>query len=189
MNINENNEYFSNYLIENNYLKLKSKVKIIDCNSKLSLILLCEENQNIIVYNVNTKSIIKSFNVNYIINDNISNILSNVISISNLKLYDANFMINNCYLTDFNNHSNLINYNSNNLINYEFRGCKLFERNDIIILTLEKLIVFYSIYCDNILNYISYEQLEKKILIKAVVFDTKYLVVLTNDGKNKLYID
>ena len=83
--------------------------------------------------------------------------------IQNLKLQEL------CFLHNFENikgkdliSTSIINYNDNSTTIVGIKGLILYGRNDIIIFTLDKLIVFYSIYYDNIVNYIVFDQLEKK---------------------------
>lgn len=143
------------------YINLKVKVKILESHHRLPIFSFVDEENNIYVYLINEKQLLRGFNMQNINPDD-------------YKVKNIAFVYSE---------------NSKNQYENNFQGENLKSklpyllRDYLLMIVVEKSILFYNLFTRNIYCSITSENLEKKYPSKIEAIDDNYLIILTTDGK------
>jgi hypothetical protein len=145
-------------LITHEHLNLKTKVKLIDTYN--NWIAFYDSDHNIYLYDIGEHKVIRAFNtVQY---------TGEPISVKDLRFFNTNDrkFVNNYELNEVK----------------KVKGIPLNQRVNLLIITFEKFIYFYSYLTQSIIKTITSQDIEQKMPIKCDVFNSNYLFILTSDG-------
>jgi hypothetical protein len=145
---------FSEVLSIHDYINLKSKVKILDCHSSLPWIAFVDAEHNILVFDAIEKKPIRAFHLGE--------------AIKNIKFFNTR---DKHYIN---------NYDLNEI--KKIKGVPFTQRSHLLILVLEKSIVFYSVVNQTIVKTITIGEMENKQPLKCEVVNFMYAAILTIDG-------
>lgn len=163
-NVNFNQkQIYSEPIYVKSYINLRFKVKAIENHNKLPIFVFCDEEFNVYVYNILDNKILRGFNMQSISPDD-------------YKIKTVSFMY---FSSDKSKQEKFLLQEQNKKV----KGIPFLVRDYVIILILEKQILFYNIITRNVINSINFEQLGKKSPIKAENIDDDYLIILNSDGK------
>jgi hypothetical protein len=141
-------------------LLTKQKIKFLDVHQLLPLITFCDIENNIFIYDIVQKIPIRIFNM--------KNYYSFQLTMKDLKFFNCN--------------------DKKFVLNYELTEVKKIkaipfnQRNNIIIMTFEKHIFFYSFVTQNIVKIINTNELDNKLPIRCEVFNYAHMLILNSDG-------
>lgn len=141
-------------------IKNKGKVKFLDIHQNFPLAVFADEDNNILVIDVLDKKLIRVFNISHFIPDSI-------------LLKDLKFFV-------VNDKQFILNYDLNEI--KKIKGIPFQVRSHLLIITLEKQILFYSCITQSFIKTISHVELEQKLPVKVEVYNYLYLVIQTQDG-------
>ncbi len=158
--ITQNNLICSDLLVVHDFLQIRQKIKFLDTHSMFALIVFADIENNIYLYDVNQKIPIRIFNIR--------SYFTEQMNLKDLKFFCINDkkFIQNYELTQIK----------------KVKGIQFNARNNIIILTFEKSIIFYSFITQNIIKMITSNDLDQKLPVKCEVFNYSYLLILNNEG-------
>ena len=160
LSTNNSSSISSDLLYIHDSLKIKQKIKCLDTHQTLPLITFSDTENNIFIYDIVQKTPIRMFNMKYYYPDQLY--------IKDIKFFNCNDkkFITNYELTDIK----------------KIKGIAFNQRNNIIIITFEKHIFFYSFMTQNIVKLININDLENKCPIKCEVFNYANMLILISDG-------
>ena len=163
--ISSNNSIWSDLLYVNDFLQIKQKIKLLDTHETLPLIVFADTDSNIYLYDVNQKIPIRIFNNRSYFNEQMN--------LKDLKFFSCNDkkFVHNYEITEVK----------------KMKGIQFNSRNNIIILTFEKSIIFYSIITQNIIKIINQIDLDQRLPVKCEVYNYSYLLILNSDGNLVLW--
>jgi len=158
--ISQNNSICSDLLVTDDFLQIKQKIKFLDTHPILPLIVFADIDNNIYLYDIIQKNPIRFFNIR--------SFFTEQMALKDIKFFCINDkkFINNYELTEIK----------------KVKGIQFNSRNNIIILTFEKTIIFYSFITQNIIKMITPNEMEQKLPVKCEVFNYAYLLILNNEG-------
>ena len=145
------------------HIKSKQKVKFLDCHHYLPWILLSDKDNNVIIYDVNKKHIIRAFSL--------SQYLPEDIKIKRIKFFDC---IDQDYIKKY-----VEEYENQPMAKH--KGIPLNLRSSLIYLVSDKYVFFYSYLLQNFIRFIDYKELKENI-ITADLYDYSTILILTEDG-------
>ncbi len=123
--LDKSSEFLINPLSLYEHIKIKQKIKHLDCHDYLPWILLADKNNTIIIYDINKKHIIRAFSL--------SQYFSETIVIKSLKFLDlADHDYIKAYIDEYENNSSKKN-----------KGIPINLRSSLIYLVSDKYIFFY----------------------------------------------
>jgi hypothetical protein len=163
-NTQTNNIYTKSILTElinvYEYIHMKSKIKILDVHPSLPWICFSDFENNIYVFDMQYSKAIRAFNIQQHINEQTN--------IKDLKFFNTS-------------DKKFINtYELNEL--KKVKGIPFNQRNNLVIITLEKYICFYSLLTQGFVRVIQLNEIENKIPLRCEVFNSSYLLILTSDS-------
>lgn len=163
--ISSNNSVYSELIYIHDFIQIKQKVKIIDTHQTLPLIAFADIENNIYLYDVIQKIPIRIFNIR--------SYFTEQMNLKDLKFFCCNDkkFVANYELTEIK----------------KIRGIQFNQRNNILILTFEKSIIFYSFLTQNIVKIINPNDMDQKLPVKCEVFNYSYLLILNSDGNLLLW--
>jgi WD40 repeat protein len=142
------------------YIQLKSKIKTLDIHPNLPWIVFSDLENNIMVFDIIDKKPLRAFSM--------QQFLMEQVNIKDLKFFNTN---DKHYVN---------NYDLNEI--KKIKGIPFQLRSNLIIVTLEKLICFYSCVTQTFIKTITSAELEQKLPVKCEVFNYMYMVIQTSDG-------
>lgn len=152
-----------NSYIFQKYFYLKNKIKLLEVHYRKNIFAFVDEEFNVYIYNCFSQSIIRGFNMKLLNPDD-------------YEVKDISFFYysHNSALLDANIESSRKNRNfSNN--NFSIR-------DEILIITVEKQILFYNMISRQITHTINYDDIDKKYPLKIMAINESYFGILTSDG-------
>lgn len=158
--ITQNNSIWSELLVVHDFLQIKQKIKLLDTHAILPLIVFADIENNIYLYDIIQKIPIRIFNIRSYFTEHMT--------LKDLKFFNYNDkkFINNYELTDIK----------------KVKGIQFNARNNVIIMTFDRSIIFYSFITQNIIRIITPNELDQKLPVKCEVFNYAYLLILNNEG-------
>ena len=162
--IDKSPQFLINPLSLYEHIKIKQKIKHLDCHDYLPWILLADKNNTIIIYDINKKHIIRAFSL--------SQYFSETIVIKSLKFLDlADHDYIKAYIDEYENNSSKKN-----------KGIPINLRSSLIYLVSDKYIFFYSYLLQNFIRYISNKELNNYNFVSAELYDFSKMLILADDG-------
>lgn len=144
------------------YIQLKSKIKTMDIHQNLPWVVFSDIENNIMIFDIIDKKPIRAFGMQQFV------IEQSQANIKDLKFFNTN---DKTYVN---------NYDLNEI--KKIKGIPFQLRSNLIIVTLEKLICFYSCVTQTFIKTITTADLEQKQPVKCEVFNYMYLTIQTSDG-------
>jgi len=142
------------------YIPLKSKVKCIDLHPNLPWIVFIDSENSLFVLDVVDKKPIRVLNFQSYFNDPVT-VREVVFFNTNDKQY-----LNNYDLSDIK----------------KIKGLSFNLRSNLLIITLEKQIIFFNYMTKSVIKTLSANDLDGKPGLKCDVFNYKYLIILSGEG-------
>jgi len=158
--ITQSNSIWSELLVVHDFIQIKQKIKLLDTHPILPLIVFADIENNIYLYDIIQKNPIRIFNIR--------SYFTEQMTLKDLKFF--------CY----NDKKFITNYELNEI--KKVKGIQFNARNNIIIMTFERNIIFYSFITQNIVRMITPNELEQKLPVKCEVFNYAYLLILNSEG-------
>ena len=145
------------------HIKTKQKINHVDTHRYLPWVLISDKDNNIIIYDVNKKHIIRAFSLTQYLPENIV--------IKGLKFFDCveqDYI--KTYIDEYENHPVV-----------KRKGIPINLRSALIYLISDKYIFFYSYLLQNFIRFIPYKEFNYNF-ISAELYDFSTLLILTDDG-------
>jgi WD40 repeat protein len=159
-----NSNTFKNLCIEllsvSEYIQLKSKIKTLEVHQNLPWVVFSDLENNIMIFDIIEKKPIRAFNI--------QNFFQEQVTIKDIKFFNIN------------DKQYIMNYDLNEI--KKIKGIPFHIRSNLLIITLEKCICFYSYITQSYIKTIVSNEIEQKLPIKCELFNFMYLIVQTNDG-------
>ena len=147
------------------HIQTKRKITHIDVHKSLPWILFADKDNNIIIFDVDSKRPIRGFTIQQFFQE--------TIKIRSLKFFDTN------------DKKYIANYDMNEIM--RIKGIPLNIRTSLIIITLEKYICFYSYILQTFVRVITTKDLDDKEPIKCELFNYLYAIIQTEDGNLNIW--
>lgn len=142
------------------HIKTKQKIKYTDSHHYLPWVLFADIDNNIVIYDINKKHVIRAFSLSQYLPDDVK--------IKGVKFFD-------CIDKNFVN-----NYEINPML--KVKGIPLNLRSSLIYLISDKFIFFYSYLLQNFVRYISNKDLNDSNIVYGDLYDYNHFLIVTEDG-------
>jgi len=146
------------------HIKTKQKINHVDAHRYLPWVLLSDKDNNIIIYDVNKKHIIRAFSLLHYLPENII--------IKSIKFFDC---IDQDYIKTY-----IDEYENHPVVKH--KGIPINLRSCLIYLISDKYIFFYSYLLQNFIRFIPHKEFNNNYFITADIYDFSTLLILTDDG-------
>jgi hypothetical protein len=160
----QDNSYTKNILTEfvgvYEYIQLKSKIKILDVHPSLPWICFSDFENNIYMFDMQYCRAIRAFNIQQYATEGTN--------IKDLKFFNTS-------------DKKFINTYELNEVK-KIKGIPFNQRANLLIITCEKTILFYSYLTQSIVKTIQQPDIENKAPIRCEVFNSSYLIIQTADS-------
>lgn len=142
------------------YIQLKSKIKTLEVHQNLPWVVFSDQENNIMIFDVIDKKPVRAFNM--------QNFFQEQVTIKDLKFFNIN------------DKQYILNYDLTEI--KKIRGIPFHLRSNLLIITLEKYVCFYSYITQTFIKTISSAELDQKLPVKCEVFNYMYAIIQTSDG-------
>ena len=146
------------------HIKTKQKINFLDSHHYLPWILLSDKDNNLIIYDVNKKHVIRAFSLNQYLPEDIK--------IKGIKFFDC---IDQEYIKKY-----IDEYENQPMAKH--KGIPLNLRSSLIYLVSDKYIFFYSYLLQNFIRFIPHKELKEYNIVNADLYDYSTILILTEDG-------
>ena len=146
------------------HIKTKQKINFLDSHHYLPWILLSDKDNNLIIYDVNKKHVIRAFSLNQYLPEDIK--------IKGIKFFDC---IDQEYIKKY-----IDEYENQPMAKH--KGIPLNLRSSLIYLVSDKYIFFYSYLLQNFIRFIPHKELKDYNIVNADLYDYSTILILTEDG-------
>ena len=146
------------------HIKTKQKINHVDAHRYLPWVLLSDKDNNIIIYDVNKKHIIRAFSLSQYLPENII--------IKGIKFFDC---VDQDYIKTY-----IDEYENHPVVKH--KGIPINLRSCLIYLISDKYIFFYSYLLQNFIRFIPHKEFNNNNFITADIYDFSTLLILTDDG-------
>ena len=146
------------------HIKTKQKINHVDAHRYLPWVLLSDKDNNIIIYDVNKKHIIRAFSLSQYLPENIV--------IKGIKFFDC---VDQDYIKTY-----IDEYENHPVVKH--KGIPINLRSCLIYLISDKYIFFYSYLLQNFIRFIPHKEFNNNNFITADIYDFSTLLILTDDG-------
>jgi len=146
------------------HIKTKQKINFLDSHHYLPWILLSDKDNNLIIYDVNKKHVIRAFSLNQYLPEDIK--------IKGIRFFDC---IDQEYIKKY-----IDEYENQPMAKH--KGIPLNLRSSLIYLVSDKYIFFYSYLLQNFIRFIPHKELKEYNIVNADLYDYSTILILTEDG-------
>ena len=146
------------------HIKNKQKINFLDSHHYLPWILLSDKDNNVIIYDVDKKHVIRAFSL--------SQYLPEDIKIKGIKFFDC---IDQDYIKKY-----IDEYE--NQPTAKHKGIPLNLRSSLIYLVSDKYVFFYSYLLQNFIRFIPHKELKDYNIVTADLYDYSTILILTEEG-------
>lgn len=146
------------------HIKTKQKINFLDSHHYLPWVLLSDKDNNVIIYDVNKKHVIRAFSL--------TQYLPEDIKIKGIKFFDC---IEQDYIKKY-----IDEYENQPMAKH--KGIPLNLRSSLIYLVSDKYVFFYSYLLQNFIRFISHKDLKENNILNADLYDYSTILILTEDG-------
>ena len=146
------------------HIKTKQKINFLDSHHYLPWVLLSDKDNNIIIYDVNKKHVIRALSLTQYLPDDIK--------IKGIKFFDC---IDQDYIKKY-----IDEYENQPMAKH--KGIPLNLRSSLIYLVSDKYIFFYSYLLQNFIRFIPHKELKDYNIVNADLYDYSTILILTEDG-------
>ncbi len=146
------------------HIKTKQKINFLDSHHYLPWILLSDKDNNLIIYDVNKKHVIRAFSLNQYLPEDIK--------IKGIRFFDC---IDQEYIKKY-----IDEYENQPMAKH--KGIPLNLRSSLIYLVSDKYIFFYSYLLQNFIRFIPHKELKDYNIVNADLYDYSTILILTEDG-------
>lgn len=146
------------------HIKTKQKINFLDSHHYLPWVLLSDKDNNIIIYDVNKKHVIRALSLTQYLPDDIK--------IKGIKFFDC---IDQDYIKKY-----IDEYENQPMAKH--KGIPLNLRSSLIYLVSDKYIFFYSYLLQNFIRFIPHKDLSVNNIVAADLYDYSTILILTEDG-------
>jgi WD40 repeat protein len=146
------------------HIKTKQKIMFLDSHHYLPWILLSDKDNNVIIYDVSKKHVIRAFSVNQYLPDDIT--------IKDIKFFDC---IDEDYIKKY-----IDEYENQSMAKH--KGIPLNLRSSLIYLVSDKYVFFYSYLLQNFIRYIPHKEFNNYNIVEAQLYDYSIFLILTEEG-------
>ena len=160
----DSNTFLINPLSIYEHIKTKQKVNFLDSHHYLPWVLLSDKDNNVIIYDLNKKHVIRAFSLSQYLPDDIK--------IKGIKFFDC---IDQDYIKKY-----IDEYENQPMSKH--KGIPLNLRSSLIYLVSDKYIFFYSYLIQNFIRFIPHKDLNVNNIVSAELYDYSTILILTEDG-------
>ena len=146
------------------HIKTKQKINHVDAHRYLPWVLLSDKDNNIIIYDVSKKHIIRAFSLTQYLPENIV--------IKGIKFFDC---VDQDYIKTY-----IDEYENHPVVKH--KGIPINLRSCLIYLISDKYIFFYSYLLQNFIRFIPHKEFNNYNFITADIYDFSTLLILMDDG-------
>ena len=146
------------------HIKTKQKINFLDSHHYLPWVLLSDKDNNVIIYDVDKKHVIRAFTL--------SQYLPEDIKIKRIKFFDC---IDQLYIKKY-----IDEYENQPMAKH--KGIPLNLRSSLIYLVSDKYIFFYSYLLQNFIRFIPHKELKEYNIVTADLYDYSTFLILTEEG-------
>ena len=160
----ETTQFLINPLTIYEHIKTKQKINFLDSHHYLPWVLFSDKFNNIIIYDVDKKHVIRAFTL--------SQYLPEDVIIKRIQFFDC---IDQDYIKKY-----IDEYENQPMAKH--KGIPLNLRSSLIYLVSDKYIFFYSYLLQNFVRFIPYKELKEYNIMTAELYDYSTFLILTEDG-------
>ena len=146
------------------HIKTKQKIMFLDSHHYLPWIIFLDKDNNVIIYDVSKKHVIRAFSVNQYLPEEI-----NIKDIKFFDCIDQDYIKK--YIDDYENHPMA-----------KHKGIPLNLRSSLIYLVSDKYIFFYSYLLQNFIRFIPHKEFKDYNIVAAELYDYSIFLILTEEG-------
>ena len=146
------------------HIKNRQKINFLDSHHYLPWALLSDKDNNVIIYDVDKKHVIRAFSLSQYLPDDIK--------IKGIKFFDC---IDEEYIKKY-----IDEYENQPLSKH--KGIPLNLRSSLIYLVSDKYVLFYSYLLQNFIRFIPHKDLNQNNIVTADLYDYSTILILTEDG-------